>query len=156
EGLEHRDLAVREHPRLGTVYVHTSDWAAIAEHRHRDDAEITDRLGLPLHAIFRILADILDVHDRAGQNGAADRTAVGRWHWPRLTDCLEPFGSDAVAGCVLNELAIEREDRSRSPSAQFPRARRNRLKHRLHIALRLADHPQDFAGGGLLLQCFSQ
>ena len=36
--------------------------------------------------------------------------------------------------------------------AQLPRIRRDRLEHRLHVALRLADHAQDLAGRGLLLE----
>jgi hypothetical protein len=66
------------------------------------------------------------------------------------------FSTQPWAGHDVDEFTVELEDSTTDRSAQLHRALTNSLEHRLHIALRLADHAQDFAGGGLLLQRFGQ
>src|SRR5262249_10298659 len=54
------------------------------------------------------------------------------------------------------ELAVECDYPARIASAQLARIDGHRLEHWSHIALRLADHAQDLARGGLLLEALLQ
>src|SRR5262249_58996930 len=59
----------------------------------------------------------------------------------------------ACEGYDVDELAIEPYDCRKAAAAQFLAGGCNRVEHRLHIGWRLADHAQDLARRGLLLEC---
>ena len=84
EGLEHGDLSFGEHRRFGASDGDRSNRAAVAEHRHGKDAAKPGRLSQALQAIFGILANIRNVDDGSGENGAGGRTAAARRHRVRL------------------------------------------------------------------------
>ena len=73
-----------------------------------------------------------------------------------MPDRFEPINTEARSGREVKQLSIVGPDASEGRVAQLSRIRGDRLEHWLHVALRLADHPQDFAGRCLLLQRLGQ
>ena len=63
-----------------------------------------------------------------------------------------PSAFRLAIGRQMDQLAVECKDECRTGTAQLQRGRRDRVEHRLHICWRLADHAQDLARRGLLLQ----
>ena len=78
-------------------------------------------------------------------------------HRKRAIDRLEQFGAYAlVGGRVPDQFAVVRKEVRIGRIAQPSCVGTNRLEHRQHIALRLADHAQNVAGRCLLLERLGQ
>jgi hypothetical protein len=59
-----------------------------------------------------------------------------------------------VYGHLVEQFSVETSDVTMRPVAQPHRAAGNGVEHRLDVGRRTGDHPEDFGGGGLLLQRF--
>ncbi len=103
EGLEQRDLLSENVAGSAATDADSSYRVAVAKHRHGHEAAISGRLSQTLQAIFRILANIRDIDDGSGEDGAGSRTAAARRHRVCCDGCLERFRTDslsaAASGC---------------------------------------------------------
>src|SRR3990172_3784784 len=76
-----------------------------------------------------------------------------RWpHREYSTHLLEGFGGEVVLGDMAEQLAVELKERPEESVAQPHGASNDRVEDRLDVGLRLADHPEDLARRGLLLE----
>src|SRR5262249_297975 len=71
EGLQQRDLALRERSNLGTWNSDRTDRMAVTQHGHRQDASIRHHLGETQDTIVAIRQHIRDLNDGAAQDCAA-------------------------------------------------------------------------------------
>src|SRR5262249_9069665 len=67
EGLQQRDLALREQSNLGTWDSDRTERMAVTQHRHRQDASIRHHLGETQDTIVAIRQHIRDLNDGAAQ-----------------------------------------------------------------------------------------
>jgi hypothetical protein len=74
----------------------------------------------------------------------------------RPAEVTPPLPSDAVAGSEMDELTIERVDRSVGCPAEIEGFSRDRLEDGLDVGLGTADDAEDLAGCRLLRQRFAQ
>ena len=96
--------------------------------------------------------NVRDVNDLGGQYGAlCGATAIGR-AGVRGPKGRGAFGIQLLERPDVNLLAVEPEKRAEIGLAKAQRVGRDRVEYRLHIRRRPADHAQDLAGRGLLLQ----
>jgi hypothetical protein len=105
-----------------------------------------------LKSVFRIEFDVRDLDDGAVE----DRPGITAGPaWARRPDTMrfvQRFGGEVVLGDEVDELAVKPKERAEDPVAQPDGVSDDRVEDRLHVRLGPADHPQDLAGGRLLLE----
>src|SRR5262249_33026631 len=101
--------------------------------------------------VFWVFSYIRNVDYCSRKNDAGRAAATPRGHRERSLNSLEPPRAHAVESRDVDELAVERKNSAAFGIAKLARIARDSLEDRLHVALRLADHAQDVARGGLLL-----
>src|SRR5215467_4135661 len=90
------------------------------------------------------------------QNRATNSQAAIGPHREYPTELLDALGGQIVLGGEMKQLAVELDERAEESATQRHRALDDRVEHRLHIRLRLADHAQDVTGRGLCVECSGQ
>jgi hypothetical protein len=96
------------------------------------------------------------MNDRSSEHRSRTASAAARRDRVRSADCLDAAGIGTTERHEVNQVTVERVDPCERGVTQGSRIHRYCLKHRLHIALRLADRAQDLARRGLLLEPFLQ
>ena len=151
---EERDLVVGEAARRGARHGDRADRRVVKEHRHHELAPVpavprdrARRLGNP-----GIRLRVLDVDGGALANGAGVQSIRVDQHRKLGPQTLP---AALVSGRERDEVDLIPGDarHHRRMAAQEPLdALHDRVEDGSHVGLRLADHPQDVRGRGLLLE----
>src|SRR5262245_28262073 len=104
EGLQQRDLALREQSNLGTWNSDRTDRMAVTQHRHRQDASIRHHLGETQDTIVAIRQHIRDLNDGAAQDCASrSRVLAGRSRKHSLKG-FQPFRRETMTGAKAEKV----------------------------------------------------
>jgi hypothetical protein len=151
EGLEERDLALRERTRAGASRGHRTDSLPLLQHRHGDAAP----KGCPRlrrDPVLGVVSNVRDMDDAVRQDGPSGCTPVARRHWEGAPDRSSRLRVDVRQRGNVNELAVEPHNCAGACPAQVHRTLGDCVEHWLDIGRRARDHPQDVGRGRLLLE----
>src|SRR5215813_10229758 len=143
EGLQQRDLALRERSNLGTWNSDRTDRMAVTQHRHRQDASIRHHLGETQDTIVAIRQHIRDLNDGAAQDCASrSRVLAGRSRKHSLNG-FQPFRRETMTGAKAEKVVIEPGHEGKLASTQPHGAFGDGIEHRLHVSRRSRDDAQN-------------
>ncbi len=154
EGLEERDLVVGEAPGFAAVHSDRSQRFVVTKERHHDRASVATDTSVGARGFgpsgIGVGVGHIERHATANDLGVRVLGVERLWEarpqgsLASIVGAREPGERDLIAG--------DPGQRTRVRPQQADGAGQDRVEHRLHIRLRLADDPQDVAGGGLRLQ----
>ena len=157
EGLEERDLAVRERPARPRMTAMTPIATAVAQHRHGQDRAVAEAPRASLASGNSSPRPAMSATWTAAASSIARPATVPRLSEHRELRRWSPIGTGAVMGSDdAGRLAVETEDGAVERIAQPGGALGDGVEHGLDVGRRSRDHPQDLAGRGLLLERFGQ
>ena len=110
EGLEERDLALREPARRRPPDRQPSDRVTFAQHRHGENAAKAASLRLRRDPVVGFLENIRDVHDGARQDRPRTCALTARWHGEGASQRRSRLGVDVRESRDVHELAVERQN----------------------------------------------
>src|SRR5215471_2029144 len=125
---------------------------SIAEHGHRQDASKLIGTRQVLKLVLRVIADVGDVDDTSSQNGAMGAASPALARRVCIAVGGGAFCRDLLKSNEVDEFAVEPEYGAQPGIAEAQRTCRDAVEYRLYVCRRAADHSQDIAGRGLLLQ----
>ena len=154
EGGNELDLFVAERPHRVAHQSENADRRALAQHRHCNDGAEVAKCRTS-ERVFRIGAHIRDVNHRALQQCAPGRGPAGERNRMLLHESHE-FAGVLVAGGKPQQIAVGPHNGAHIRLAKPGRRLDQRVKYRLQVEGRAADHLEHVGSGSLLLQRFAQ
>ena len=154
KGPEQSDLFVAESLRVFAKHSDRADGETFPEHRHDQDAPVAEGAGRlkVRRPDLGVLLDVGHVNRRAVEDRAAREGAPIGSSWEHVPKGIESCCRQIVVCDEMEAFSVELEHRAEETVAQLDRAADDRVKHGLDVGWRAADHPEDLARGGLLLQ----
>jgi hypothetical protein len=154
ESLEQRDLVVGEAAGLAAGHRQRPDGLVLTKQRYHHHAPVAGdtRVLATSFGESEVHVRVEDIDRRSIANGlpvrpwGVERTRVGRGQDTRLG------GVGAHERAQLALLADDPGEQARVASKQSDGTLYDRVEHRLHVRPRAADHAQDLARRGLLVQ----
>ena len=132
-----------------------ADRLALAQQRNAESGVLAGERDRLAHGVFGIAGDVEDVHGAAVERRAAgDGTSI---HGDRVPFKEFEVGiGEADRSARPVHVAFAAQDECHLGVAQMRCGMDQRVKHRLQIEGRAADHLEHVCGGGLLVQRFRQ
>src|SRR5215470_2096774 len=154
EGGNELDLLFAERPHRVAHQSENADRRALAQHRHCNDCAKVSKCRTS-ERVFRIGAHIRDVNHSALQQCAPGRGPAGERNRMLLHESHE-FAGVLVAGGKPQQIAVGPHYGAHIRLAKPGRRLDQRVKYRLQVEGRAADHLENIGGRRLLLQGFAQ
>jgi hypothetical protein len=106
--------------------------------------------------VLRIELDVRDVDNGTLQDRPGRSVGAARPRRVQTTHLLEAFGREVVLSDLMDQLAVEPEERAEEPVTQSHDALDDRVEDGLDVGRGARDHAQDLARRRLLLERLGQ